>query len=264
MRGQQIEKVDIDLIDVLAGHRCPAGESVARLAQSIERIGLRTPITVRYIADRPSSGGTDDSYILVAGAHRLAAAKSLSWEKIDCFVADIDETQARLWEISENLHRADLTKLERDEQVAEWVKLTEQVSRQVVAKPQGGRPESGIAAAARELGVNGKDAERAVKVAALSDVAKEAAREAGLDNNRSALLEAARQTEPSAQVAKISELAAAKIQKPVKLANAPLNDFETNEKQVSRLIDAWNAAGPEAREKFLSRIDKPLMDRRFA
>ena len=31
---------------------------------------------------------------------------------------------ARLWEISENLHRADLSALERAEQIAEWVALT--------------------------------------------------------------------------------------------------------------------------------------------
>lgn len=73
---------------------------------------------------------------------------------------------ARKWEISENLHRADLTKLERDEQAAEWIRLTEVqaaeagLSSQVVTKVDGlgrvnaHRPESGINAAARELGIN--------------------------------------------------------------------------------------------------------------
>jgi len=30
-----------------------------------------------------------------------------------------------------------LTKMERDDNIAEWIKITERVSRQVVAKPQG-------------------------------------------------------------------------------------------------------------------------------
>ena len=44
------------------------------------------------------------------------------------------------------------------------------------------------------------DALRAVKVASLSDEAKDAAREEGLDDNRTALLDAARFSEPGEQV----------------------------------------------------------------
>ena len=33
---------------------------------------------------------------------------------------------ARLWEIAENLHRADLTALERDRELAEWIRLTDE------------------------------------------------------------------------------------------------------------------------------------------
>jgi ParB/RepB/Spo0J family partition protein len=267
--GQQIESIDIEIIDVLAGHRCPDGESVARLAASIERIGLRTPVTVRYMPDRPSTSGTDDSYVLVTGAHRLAAVKKLGWTKIDCFVSDCDEVDAQLWEIAENLHRAELSVLERDEQIARWVDLTNQKARQLSAPVGGAQPkEEGKRKAAKELGVDEADVRRAVKVAAIAPEAKQAARVAGLDDNRSALLSAAKEATPEAQVAKISELAQAKINrptaKPAKLADAPLNDFETTEKQVAGLMAAWNRAGAEAREQFLSRIDKPIMDRRFA
>lgn len=34
--------------------------------------------------------------------------------------------------------------------------------------------------------------------------------------------------------------------------------------QVLCLIEAWEAACPQAREEFLLRIDRPIMDRRFA
>lgn len=267
--GRQIEQIRVDDIEVLDGHRRPAPADVEKLAASISRIGLRTPITVRYVADRPSTSGTDDSIILVTGAHRLAAAKHLGWEKIECFVSDCDEIDAQLWEIAENLHRAELTVLERDEQVAKWIDLS--ANRQTAQNEpieskrndgKGHRHEGGINAASRELGIQRMDAQRAVKVAGLSEQAKQVAKEVGLDDNRSALIEAAKQPEPSAQVQKISEIAASKIKpKPVKLADAPLNDFETTEKQVAALMSAWNKAGPDARERFLRAVDTPILDR---
>jgi hypothetical protein len=79
-----------------------------------------------------------------------------------------------MWEISENLARAELTALERDEHVAEWMRLSERVSAQLEPKLSArgrvgeGRPESGLRAAARELGIDKDDARRATKVAASS------------------------------------------------------------------------------------------------
>jgi len=122
----------------------------------MSKIGLMTPITVRYHEDRPSADSTD-SFELIAGRHRLAAAKSLDWERIDVVEIECSDTEARLWEISENLHRAELTKLQRDGQLAEWIRLTDEGSSQVAKNPKGGRP-GAISAAARELGVSKDDA----------------------------------------------------------------------------------------------------------
>ncbi len=106
--------------------------------------------------------------------------------------ARIDE--ARLWEIAENLHRADLTTLERSEHIAEWVRLTDKIGQVAqFSKVGAGRGnEGGISAAAREIGVERTEVRRAEKVASISDDAKEAAREAGLDDNQSVLLKVAR------------------------------------------------------------------------
>ncbi len=52
--------------------------------------------------------------------------------------------------------------------------------------------------------------------------------------------------------------------RPVKLADAPLNEFESVEKQVAALMSAWNKAGPEARDKFISLIDRPVFDKSSA
>lgn len=170
--------------------------AVKRLAESLAKIGLQTPISVRM---------EGDDLLLVAGLHRLEAARSLGWDRIDAVYIDGDDRDARLWEISENLHRADLTVLERDEHVAEWISLTEAmgVSAQLAQKPKGGRPEGGLSAAARDLGVDRDDARRAQKVASLPDDAKQAARDVGLDDNRSALLAAAKAPDPAAELRRL-------------------------------------------------------------
>lgn len=129
-----------------------------------------------------------------------------------------------MWEIAENLHRAELTVLERDEHVSEWIRLAEKrTSETAVASCDSslsdGRKkghqhrESGVRAAARELNIDKDDAHRAVKVASLSHAAKEAARETGLDDNRSALLDAAAKSEEE-QAERIREIAREKEMRP--------------------------------------------------
>lgn len=208
---REIEFLYVDLIEVHDRARPVSGEAVKTLASSMSSIGLRTPISVRYYPARPEhvpAGETDDALILMTGAHRLEAAKALGWEKIECFVyQDGDEIDAQLWEIAENLHRAELTALQRDEQVALWVELSaSRISSQPETKMERGRPESGVNAAARDLGLSKADAHRAVKVASLSDEAKDAAREVGLDDNRTALL-AASKAAPEQQASIIRDYA---------------------------------------------------------
>jgi ParB/RepB/Spo0J family partition protein len=197
----KIERVLAEYVTVGANPLRPLnGEEVKRLAASMERIGLMTPITVRYHADRPSSDGAVDSYDLIAGRHRLAAALSLGWDEIDAIEIKCSDLDAKLWEIAENLHRAELTKLQHDEQVALWIKLTDEKQKAdasgVRTHQKAGQQSGGINAAAREIGVKKTAAHEAIKVASLSDEAKAAAAKHGLDNNRSALLDAARESDP--------------------------------------------------------------------
>ena len=72
--------------------------------------------------------------------------------------------------------------LERAEQIAEWVRLTEgrraeeRVSVQIAQKVKTGRPEGGISAASRALGVTRDEVQRAVKRGAIVPEVKEAIR----------------------------------------------------------------------------------------
>jgi ParB-like nuclease domain len=87
-------------------------EKVERIAASIKEIGLQNPISVRRPHDR--------EYRLVAGLHRLEAMRLLGENMILAGVMTCDDTDARLWEISENLDRAELTPDERRAHTEAW------------------------------------------------------------------------------------------------------------------------------------------------
>lgn len=232
--------IGLDEIEVPDGRRAVNAQTVKRLADSIDKIGLRHPITVRRKGEQ---------YILVAGLHRMEAYRKLGREHIPAIISTFTNADARLWEIAENLHRADLTKLERDENVAEWVRLTEEKqSAQNAPKGLGHRPQGGVNDAARELGMERTDVQRAVRVDSLSDEAKEAARESGLDDNRSALLEAAKEPTPERQAAKILSFKDRAVS-----TKTWRDDFE---KLWARGTDDDHRWAREA-------IDAPVMDARF-
>jgi N6-adenosine-specific RNA methylase IME4 len=77
---------------------------IEELAASIDKNTLLHPITLRR-------DGKD--LILVAGRRRLEAVKLLGRDRIWATILDIDETQALLAEIDENLQREELTALQR-------------------------------------------------------------------------------------------------------------------------------------------------------
>lgn len=215
--GYEVERIIAENIVIGTRHRTVSADRVAALAESIKQIGLKTPITVRIVDGAP---------VLVAGATRLAAVMKLGVEDIDCIVIDGGEVEAELWELSENLHRVDLTKEERDKHIrryAELLKAREEAEsarkvfqNETVSKPKTGRGNKGIATKiAEETGLSKATVHRALN--------------------------------PPPP-------------KPQPPARNPLNDIETTERQVDRLMAAWNAAGKEARETFLARIERPVFD----
>jgi N6-adenosine-specific RNA methylase IME4/ParB-like chromosome segregation protein Spo0J len=72
--------------------------------QSIKRLGLRHPITVRP---------RKDDYLLVAGGHRLEAYRKLGNDFIPAVVSKLDDLEAEIWEIDENYCRNELSPCER-------------------------------------------------------------------------------------------------------------------------------------------------------
>jgi ParB family transcriptional regulator, chromosome partitioning protein len=181
--------ITLDPADIIVADRLRAldRESVERLMESISRIGVKTPISVR------SSG---QGWTLVAGRHRLAACIELGINQIPVVAETGSELEARLWEIAENLHRAELTALERAEHISQWIKLRGErragescdraddkldqvgpVSELIPARGGRGR-EGGVRAAARELGISRTGALRAVqRVDRIAPAVREALRD---------------------------------------------------------------------------------------
>lgn len=260
MTSPDLCKLPVNAIGISEGRRSVGTKALAVLTESMNAIGLQCPIIVK----RTTSDDGVQVHTLVAGRHRLEAARRLGWTHIDCIVKSgnrFGKIEAEMCEIAENLHRAELMSLERDEQIARWVELSKSQRVAESATLGGGQPhERGKSQASRELGVSRGAVKNASKVAALSDEAKEAAREVGLDNNQSALLEAVKEPTPKAQVTYLRERSG----KPAKHADDPLNDFEAEERQIAALMVAWNKAGKLAREKFLDRIDNSVMGKKWA
>jgi ParB family chromosome partitioning protein len=254
---RSVVRIPVDRISVGAGRRACDPDDVDALADSMQRIGLMTPIEVQVVRD--------GLWKLRAGGHRLEAAKILGWAEIDGFVFEGNDVEARLREIAENLHRVDLTVLAADELLAEWVRLTSEVGRNDHPSPRGAQPhDKGIAKAARTLPVRGrtnearrKHVERALKVARMSPEAKLIVREGGLDNNRSALLAIVKEPTPDAQV-RVAQMLASRKPTESRL-QAPSPQAPLAATAVATTPDAANDVAPVDELSEASRRSDPAM-----
>lgn len=225
----QQHRIRIDDIVIGERHRALSADACTRLAASLKEIGLRQPISIRLVDEMEVDGDlTAGVPVLVAGAHRLAAAKTLGWSHIDCIEVDDDAIKAEMWEIAENLHRLDLTKEQRDEHIRRYIELVEasraaaivvQNEQQLPPRPVG-RPKSVTTEVAEATGLSRQTIQRAMN--------------------------------PPPKLSVVNP------------APAPIDVFDAIEKQVAALMNAWNRAGPEARGKFLESVDSPGFDRTVA
>ncbi|MDE4595930.1 MT-A70 family methyltransferase [Sinorhizobium meliloti] len=104
--GRALIRIPLDRIDVGFRLRQADPEKVLALQASFSELGHRTPISVTR---RPDG----ERFLLSAGLHRLESARSLGWADILAFVEEGDDLDAELWEIDENLCRAELTPADR-------------------------------------------------------------------------------------------------------------------------------------------------------
>lgn len=252
----RVESIMIDDIDLPARLRAVDGARAASLAESMKALGLQQPITVWPEPDGP--------FILVAGAHRLAAAKSLGWCWIDAVFTDADEIDRQLWEIDENLMRSELTPTEQAEHLAKRKELWEvrKESGNTVPTLTGRGNKQFASDTAEKTGVTKRQINKSVSRARdVCDEARDLIRGTALDTG--VFLDKLKRLPLDEQV-EFAQRHLERFNRPPskpKHAPDPDNDFVVKERQVAALMAAWNKAGREAREEFLDRVDTPVMDR---
>ena len=197
----RMERIFIDHVDVPPRLRAVETSKVMTLVASIEQIGLQTPITVWA---KP-----DDAFQLVAGAHRLAAAKHLGWETVDAFFIKGDDIDRQIWEIDENLMRSELTPTQFSEHLAKRKELWEARQSGQVAPIEskrddgrGHRQTEFASETANATGVDKRTINRAVSRAeGVCQEARDLLRGTRLDTG--VYLDQIKKLEPADQVAKV-------------------------------------------------------------
>jgi ParB family transcriptional regulator, chromosome partitioning protein len=125
-------KVAIDSITVGKRRRPLDPAKLDELAESMRDVGLINPITVTPRFSRMKIDGKEEripsGVRLIAGYHRVEAARKLGWRHIQASVITPKNRLTRdLLEIDENLIHAELSELERAEHLAARKEIYEQL-----------------------------------------------------------------------------------------------------------------------------------------
>ncbi len=237
--------VEPGLVQVPKRLRAVVPAKVKQLAESMAAIGLQQPITVWSNAP--------DHLELVAGAHRLAAAIKLGWPQIDVIsVDDMPEIDRQLWEIDENLMRAELTTVERDNHLVRREELWERRDSGATCAtikgpgmPKGFATETADATGLSKATIN-RSLSRAKSIPSdIRDQIKGTALDTGV------YLDSIKGMDSEDQRAKVNaDLAEPKKPAPVVTTDPAEGSLESLKRLSAALDDALKAAAPETRKQF--------------
>lgn len=244
-------------------------EHAAAIACSMVDRGLINPITVR---PTPAANGGKTPYTLVAGGHRLEAARMNGWEEIDALVVSTDAAEAQLIEISENVFRNELSKLDRAIFVMKFREIYEEKHGKITrggdrkSKPHDAglifSPGRALSAQVKERLGFGEDAyERATKIGLrLAPLLRSALRGTRAENDQKLLLKLAGMPETE----QAAVLGALKIEPDVYKALAILKpekpQADPQAAALKKLLAAWTQADEETRGTFLAQIGIDPLD----
>lgn len=282
-------QIAIDRIRVGSRLRSVVAGKVEQLAESIAALGLQTPITVAEKVEYPS-GQAQTVYLLIAGAHRLEAHKSLGLTEIEAAVSSLGEAERQLWEIDENLCRADLTELEQGEhllkrkEIYEWWRpeTKQHVAGAVAANAAMGNATDKLAAAsfaadtAAKTGIDERSVRRSIRRAKeIDEKVRDRIRDnpeiadSGVELDALAALEPQQQRKAvalveSGQAAGIRDAKKLMEPKPPKVTPQFKEAEQARQKRRDAAIRAWNALDEEDRDWFMQQIDRPVADNTIA
>ena len=250
--GERLRAVDDDYVDLLA-------------ASLIER-GQDTPITV-------GPADTDGRHPLIAGGHRMAAARKAGLATIQALVSEASGDQAKLLEIDENLMRRELSAFDRGRFLAErqevWERLYPTTAHGKAKKGKGlekttslsSFAESFTAATAKKLGLDQRTVQRAIArvhriapdVQAL--IATHPIADSGAELDKLAALAPEDQFDVAEALTRGEKPARSVAAALAEIKGAPSTSRAAETaKQFQALRSAWRKAGKPARRQFLDHL----------
>lgn len=125
MTAKQVKTItELPVADIVVEQRLrPVSDAgVEAIMASVAELGIiKDPVHVRKVPHR------GNKLILMAGGHRLEAAKRMGWDMIPASVWTCNDTWARLLEVDDNLAGAELTALDNAVFLAERKRLYEEL-----------------------------------------------------------------------------------------------------------------------------------------
>jgi ParB family transcriptional regulator, chromosome partitioning protein len=255
--------IPLDQIEVGERLRAIDADYVSMIAASMAERGQDTPIIVTA---HPAGEGR---YRLVAGGHRVAAARAAGWTEIAGRVVEANELQAKLIEIDENLVRRELSALDRAVFLAQRKAVYEALHPETAhgkAKKNKALEKSASLhtfsfhkATAARLGLDASTIRRAVARAAMPPqvramIAGTPAADSGAELDKIVALGPSLQMDVATRLAggDFRTVAAALLA----INGAPRADSRAQaDKQYAALLSAWRKAGKAARRRFLTFLE---------
>ncbi len=223
--------LDLSTIRIRKDHRPLNHEKVRELKSSVSAVGMLHPIAVYR---RVKNGKV--RFYLASGRTRLEVLKELGHARHEVVV--IERKNAKLWMIVENLHRYELSQLQRSRDLVRYSELV--LARDSPAERGGAQPHNlGVSAVARQFGVDRGRVRAAFRHKHIQPASEAALVEAGLENNACFLDKVAAKKSAAKQLEVIrTEASRRKIARPKKKlrpSDAPsigtfLSDFKSLEK----------------------------------
>lgn len=251
----EVERIQTDAIEVPSRLRAVDPDKVRALADSMDAIGLRQPITVWSRAG--------DHLDIVAGAHRLEAAQFLGWEWIDAVFIDGDDIDRQLWEIDENLMRAELSATQMAEHLSKRKELWAVRSSGATCATGGGAAGENRQFASETAGATGVTKSTINRATSRAENITQEARDLlrGTKLDTGVFLDLLKKVPEPDQVAFVKKHMTKSPPVKVREKREVKSDAEVIADQVEDMVNRWNKMSPEARAMFLDEIDTPVMDR---
>lgn len=277
-------RIPVSSIHVGERQRPIDADHAIAIAASMEERGLINPVTVR---STPNQGGGKTPFTLVAGGHRLFAAKSLAWDEIDAIMVAADANEAILIEIAENLFRNELTALNRALFVAKYRETWEEAHGDIkrggntfVSNSKGSKGHNGplmmngkhrhdggvFFAPGRELservqerlGISGRTYKRISQIAMnLHPDLRQALRGTDIEDDQSKLLKLAK-LDPEKQASVAAALSEgadfAKVMSWLKPHTEGQEASKSEDATFKRLVALWDSADEDTRRRFLQHV----------